>query len=483
MDAAIYLRISKDPTGEKAGVDRQEKECRALAERKGWQVAGVFADNDVSAWSGTKRPEYERMLGDIREGKVKAVVAWHLDRLTRSPKELEHFFEVCERAGVKHFGTVSGDIDLSTRDGQLHARILGAVARKASDDASARIRSKFDEKAAKGEWKVTGYRPYGYDQVGGTLVIHEGEAAVVREAARRVLADESRTSIIRDFHARGLRTSTGRPWSITRLAEVLRSPTITALRIHHGEVIGEGNWPAILDRKTWERVDKKLRRSGSAPRGRRRQLLTGTIRCGRCGQKLSAKRRTDGTRVYKCQSDSAAACGSLSVIAGPVEQIVLRTAWEDADRIDMTPRVITMDGRAIAIQDRLEELADIQAELSEHRRQGVLDSKVFGEQLREVAKERDGLQSELARIEVTEPFHVISKEQLLASHGVPEDLDSMDDDAVEFWRAVVAEVFESIFINPAKRGARFDPSRIILVPNEGYEGSSWAIWGDGVDGR
>src|SRR2546428_3359847 len=111
VQAAVYVRISKDSTGERAGVERQEKECRALAKSKGWAVAAVYEDNDISAWSGKKRPEYERMLADIRKGKIKAIVAWHLDRLTRSPKELESFLDDCAAAGVKHFGTVSGDID------------------------------------------------------------------------------------------------------------------------------------------------------------------------------------------------------------------------------------------------------------------------------------------------------------------------------------------------------------------------------------
>ncbi len=60
--AAVYRRISDDRTGDAAGVGRQEADCRALAKRLGWTVAGVYTDNDISAYTGRKRPDYLRML-------------------------------------------------------------------------------------------------------------------------------------------------------------------------------------------------------------------------------------------------------------------------------------------------------------------------------------------------------------------------------------------------------------------------------------
>ncbi len=332
--AAIYCRISKDPQGLRAGVDRQEADCRALAERKGWAVADVYVDNDISAWSGKRRPEYERMLADVADGTVTAIIAWHLDRLTRSPKELEHFFDVCDAAGLKTMATVTGDTDLSTRDGRFYARMLGAVARKASDDASARIKAAFDAKAARGEYKRGGERPFGYvwDDDAGKLLPHEDEAALIKEAVQRILAGESRRSITRDWHDQGIRTSMGKPWSITRLGELLGSPRLIGKRVHRGEVVGDGDWDPIIDAETQHRVVRKMgRQRVNAPRGRQRHLLTGLAVCGGCGQPLQAKARKDrngvGFRTYRCSNDSAASCGGCSVIAEPVEQLVLWTAW------------------------------------------------------------------------------------------------------------------------------------------------------------
>src|SRR5664280_3696431 len=122
--AAIYARISSDPEGDMLGVTRQVTDCRALAERRGWRVVGTYIDDDVSAYKGKPRPQYRRMLDDMRAGAVDAVVVWDLDRLHRRPKELEEFFELCEAAGITSLASVSGDVDLATHDGQFTARIL-----------------------------------------------------------------------------------------------------------------------------------------------------------------------------------------------------------------------------------------------------------------------------------------------------------------------------------------------------------------------
>jgi len=76
------VRISHDRTGAGLGVTRQEQDCRALCDRLGSEVAGVYADNDVSAYSGRPRPQWRRLNADITDGRVDAIVCRHVDRLT-----------------------------------------------------------------------------------------------------------------------------------------------------------------------------------------------------------------------------------------------------------------------------------------------------------------------------------------------------------------------------------------------------------------
>ena len=91
-NAAVYVRLSRSRDQDKAteSLDGQAAPCRELATAKGWTVLEpLYVDDDRSAYSGRHRPEYERLLSDVRAGKVQAIVAWAADRLTRTPTENE----------------------------------------------------------------------------------------------------------------------------------------------------------------------------------------------------------------------------------------------------------------------------------------------------------------------------------------------------------------------------------------------------------
>ena len=96
----------------------------------------MFCDNDASAYWRKPRPAYEAMLAAVESGRIEAIVTWHNDRLHRSPKELEVFIDLVERRRVHRAVVTGGDYDLTTPDGRLSARIVGAVARKESEDRS-----------------------------------------------------------------------------------------------------------------------------------------------------------------------------------------------------------------------------------------------------------------------------------------------------------------------------------------------------------
>ena len=81
-------------------------------ERLGWTVVDVYCDNDLSAFSGRRRPAYERMLSDIDAGNVDAVIAWHPDRLHRRAAELERYIGVCEKHRVEEPDGDGGHVGL-----------------------------------------------------------------------------------------------------------------------------------------------------------------------------------------------------------------------------------------------------------------------------------------------------------------------------------------------------------------------------------
>lgn len=322
--AAIYARISSDDEGSGAGVDRQVADCTSLCVARGWSVdsSHVYVDNDISASTGRHRPGYERLLASVSAGELDAVVAYHLDRITRRPVELEQFLDTCQLANLAHFATVTGDFDLGSDDARFTARILGAVARKEADVISRRVARAARERAVEGRPNGGGRRSLGY-----TLAreVVEEEAEVVREMAARVLAGESLMSIGVELTARGQRGPGGAALDSRSIGRLLRNPMIAGLRSHQGEIVAQGTWEALVAREEWERVVRVLDERGRARASwTPKYLLAGRIECGLCHAPMVATPRyrvVDGERVlvraYGCRAKKhgGSGCGGVSITA------------------------------------------------------------------------------------------------------------------------------------------------------------------------
>lgn len=283
LRAVIYCRISRDREGAELGVARQREDCEALAAQLGAAVVTVYSDNDLSAYSGKPRPGYRQMLEDLREGRADTVLAWHTDRLHRSPVELEEYIDVCEPGNVQTRTVKAGHLDLSTATGRMIARQLGVQARYEVERMVERQRRKRDEMAAAGK-HFGGRRPFGWEADGMTPIDFEFDC--IRDAAHAVLAGASMRSIAAGWEARGIKTSTGSEWTGVGLRDVLLRPRNAGLIVHRGEEGGPALWPAPLDEATWRSVAAILKDPArrKVPLGRRREFLgTGIYLCGMCG--------------------------------------------------------------------------------------------------------------------------------------------------------------------------------------------------------
>jgi site-specific DNA recombinase len=458
--AAIYVRISDDREGDELGVKRQQKDCDALAKRKGWPVARVFVDNDISAWKGQRRQQYSAMLAAIREGDIDAVVVWHLDRLHRSPKELEQFFDACDAAGVAHLATVTGDIDLATHQGRLHARLMGSVAKYESDHKSFRIRRKHDELAQAGKGSGGGTRPFGYED--DRVTIRASEARLIRDAAKRVLAGESLRSICREWNAKKVATSAGQPWYASALQRVLRSGRIAGWREHHRELIAKAQWPGIITIAESRRLRSLLMDpSRRLNAGARRYLLTGILRCGLCGTSLVARPRDDKRRCYVCATDPRrpTACGKIRRLSDPVEELVTAMVFEAVDTkrlaraIEERHRKDRKSGKGDAlsiIEDGENELEQLASDLGGGRitRREWLAARAPLQRRLDVAR------SALAAEQKTTPLSgYLSKAGALRR--------AWPSLSTEKQRAIVAAVIDHVTLEPALRGRNtFDPTLV-----------------------
>jgi DNA invertase Pin-like site-specific DNA recombinase len=323
---AIYCRISRARDGSTLGVDRQEPPTRQLIERLGGHVAGVYVDNDISAFSGRVRPDFERMLTDLREGRIVGVAAWQADRLVRRVREAIPLLDTVQAVGGK-LATVTGEYDLSSAAGRWNFRNLANMAEFESDLRGERLRLKHDQLAEAGAWHG-GKVPFGYRLVHvdrqSRIEPDPITGPLVQEAVSRILAGESVGTIIAGWNAQGITAPEGGRWHATPLRKIVLNPVIAALRVHRDQVIGEAAWEPLITRAQHEQLkalfgDKaKRRRHG---RGRTYLLSGGLCRCGSCGVELYSARRNGGIAVYACRTD-AGGCGGVQIRADDLERLI-----------------------------------------------------------------------------------------------------------------------------------------------------------------
>lgn len=466
----MYVRISQDREGAGLGVHRQEEDCRALAERKGWNVAEVYVDNDVSAYSGKPRPAWQRLLADVEAGTIGAVVCWHVDRLTRSPRELEDVIAHAERHGLD-LATVSGDVDLATPTGRMVARMLGAAARHEGEHKAERQRRERRHSAERGRVSGGGTRPYGFADDRVTIVDHEAE--IIREAASRVLAGESLSSVCRDFEQRGVTTPTGRHWQPRTLRRLLASARISGRREHSprgahaggtrpllGEIVADAVWPAIVTPEDSDRLRRLLadpaRSVKFSPTTGRTYLLSGLLRCGRCGHGMVGRPRS-GVPRYVCPNvPGTDSCGGTATNAERTDELIRDMVLIALAGPEMREALTRGDEVDPALLDAIRKDEDALADLAAEKDDGFIERGEYLSRRGRIESRLEANRAKLARQTRTQPLGTMT---------------GTYDEMAKRWeslntaqrRAVAAAVLDHVDVLPARPGVRWDPDRFAPV--------------------
>jgi site-specific DNA recombinase len=319
-NAVIYARISRDIEGKGLGVERQLEECRALADRRGLTVARELTDNDISAYSGRHRPGYREMLAALEAGGLDVVICWHTDRLHRSPLELEEYISLSERHDVSTLTVESGELDLSTPNGRMTARVHGAVSRHESEHKAKRIRSQKAQAAKDGRF-LGGRVPWGWRvdggvnllvagrevTKGGTIIVDDQAADFIRQGTEAILQGHSLIEVTRRWADGGARSLSGTRMNTTQVRRVLTRERNAGIVIHRGQRLSVG-WPPIVPLEEFRALQARLD-GRDIPRqsaAKFKYLLSGVVRC-HCGRWMTGfgaeatEEHPEYRRMYRCR--------------------------------------------------------------------------------------------------------------------------------------------------------------------------------------
>lgn len=369
LRAINYRRASLDATGEGRSVERQGEANSKLIELRGWTEVAQLADNSISAYGGKHRPDWERALDMLRNDEADVIVAWHLDRITRSMSDLEQLITVCEKYN-KLVVTSSGDFDLASDTGRMVARILAAIARGEVERKAARQKLANAQLAKSGKPWSGGARPFGYTRDQMSIVPEEAEA--IQLAARDAIAGMSMRAIARRWEEQGLVSSrsgctddcdkmhehwrSAGGWTGRGVKAVLVSPRYAGIRTYRGERVGVGQWPAIIDEKTHRQLVSTLtapsRLHGNIRTGRTpANLLTGIAYCSQCEGVVSAS-ALRGVPIYICRPSAHVVPPRAETDRAVEEMMVAHLSQPDK----LVAVISTGDGDAEAAVAEMEEL-------------------------------------------------------------------------------------------------------------------------------
>ncbi len=267
---AIYTRVSTDQGLEQdfnsldAQYEASQSYIRSQA-HAGWTLVRSKYDDGGFSGGDTDRPALQRLLEDVRTGKIEVIVVYKVDRLTRSLADFDKLVELFDHHGVS-FVSVTQQFNTTTSMGRLTLNVLLSFAQFEREVTSERIRDKIAASKRKGLW-VGGMAPLGYDTKDRKITVNEAEANRVQTIFRSYLKLGSLNPLMADLRACGIVTKVrtlrtgetigGIAFTRGPLAHLLRN------RFYIGEVIfkGEtlvGEQPAIVERSLFEAVQAKL---------------------------------------------------------------------------------------------------------------------------------------------------------------------------------------------------------------------------------
>jgi DNA invertase Pin-like site-specific DNA recombinase len=314
MRCAIYTRKSTEEGLDQQfnSLDAQREACAAyvLSQRhEGWTLLPDLYDDGGFSGGNMERPGLQRLLAEVKAGRVDVIVVYKVDRLTRSLADFAKIVETFDAAGAS-FVSVTQAFNTTSSMGRLTLNVLLSFAQFEREVTGERIRDKIAASRRKGMW-MGGTIPLGYDVQDRKLVINEKEAETVRHIMRRYLELGSVRALMEDLKTAGIRTKQqslkhggirgGLPFVRGPLYHLLKNRICIGEIPHHDQWYS-GEHQGIVDQELFDQVQALLARNAAehqrGDRAAHSSLLAGLIRDAQA-RPMSPSHANKGGRRYR----------------------------------------------------------------------------------------------------------------------------------------------------------------------------------------
>ena len=381
-NCVIYARFSSHGQNEQS-IEAQVRICKEFAESKGFEVVNLYTDK---AKTGTNdaRPAFQKMIADAKSGTFRYVIVYMFDRFARNRRDSIIYKEMLkEKYGVKVISALEPIAE--DEGGEFYEMFLEWNAEKYSKRLSKRVRDGLDTSVANGTF-CGGTMIYGYkielEPVPGKhgkfikrVVINEEEGKIMRYVFEQYDKGVSKKQIAAALNAQGCRVK-GKPVTHKTFDHYLTNPKYTG-EFYFGDRLCTNMYPAIIDKETFERVQKRLSDNryilGGKEKAIEPYLLTGKLFCGHCGKEMVAGGGQSQTGkkyyYYECKNKKKKQCSKKIENKEQLEKHVVQNVIDflsDEDNLKVITRDVlkyfdsrTDESKIKSIRKRI---ADIQEE-------------------------------------------------------------------------------------------------------------------------
>ena len=433
METGIYVRVSTEEQAQEGfSIRAQEQKLKDLARIKDWSIYKIYMDEGISGKNLVDRPAMQEMIADIKNGAVRNVLVFKIDRLTRSTADLLYLVDLFNHHDCA-FNSLTESIDTQTASGRMFLKIIGIFAEFERENIIERVKVGIERKVREG-YSIGGQISFGYDRPKNQKIqtINEQEAAIVREIFDMYASQGiSVNNIARRLNVRNIRTKMGSTWETTSVRRLLQNSNYIGNVRHHmhdraREYSVEGRHEAIISQELFDAAQRLL--SGNkraAPRKPPREdnYFSGFLECGLCGHRMVThnvyKTLKNGSKAatggYICKSKMFRVCTACNVshrkAERAFEEYIEQIANFDAtDEIRLEEQKKQENAAQIAAyNDRYRHLEARERNALSHYVDGEIEFESYRDIKRLVDKEKDAIRAELARLEVVEDKPRISK--------------------------------------------------------------------------
>ncbi len=311
---AIYLRVSTEEQARIQDGSLVSQKQRLIEYVEGqnrrdanWgQIVDFYCD-DKSA-KDMNRPEFQRMLNDVRTGRISLILSTELSRLSRSIRDFCEIWDLLKKYSC-NFITLREQFDTTTASGEMMVFNLMNFAQYERKQTAERISANWLSRAKRGLWNG-GSIPLGFDRNpknAGELLPHPTEAKTVKEIFDTFLTIGSVRETCRELTRKGLFSKHytnkhgfekgGGHFTVMSVYRILTNKAYIGLRQYtksknEMEVV-KASWEPIVDLEVFNQVQERLSNNKNKYKPdewkRYAYPLTELVVCGECGKKLGGK--------------------------------------------------------------------------------------------------------------------------------------------------------------------------------------------------